>query len=271
MLTVALGIFTYHSMTYDHLLPIFLQDDRVTSDDTLSAFSAALSNPNGSLAGGLGLSIKDCGFIMAINGIIALVIQAVVFPVMAGWLGIWKVFIVVTVLHPIAYFVVPWLTLLPPNLLYTGIYSCLTIRNLLSILAYPVLLILLKEASPKPSCLGKINGLAASTGAGCRTIASPVAGYLYGLGMQIDLTAIAWWASALVAFAGAVQAMMIKRDDSGTQHQVRPAAPFHFKEDEEQQQWLRHKPSIVRIKIQGGDSGYASEDERTPLMVNREV
>lgn len=35
MLTVALGIFTYHSMTYDHLLPIFLQDDRVAAGDEI--------------------------------------------------------------------------------------------------------------------------------------------------------------------------------------------------------------------------------------------
>lgn len=267
MLTIALGIFTYHSMTYDHLLPIYLQDDRVTAGDDMTA---PLATHNGSLAGGLGLTVKDCGFIMAINGLIALFVQAVIFPTMASWLGVWKVFIVVTVLHPIAYFIVPWLALLPPNLLYTGIYTCLTIRNCLSILAYPVLLILLKEASPAPSCLGKINGLAASTGAACRTIASPVAGFLYGVGIQIDLTAIAWWASAFVAFAGAVQALTIKRDNSGPQHQVRPAAPFHFQQESEEQRWLRHKPSVVRINVQGSDSGYVSEDERTPL-VGREV
>ena len=253
-------------MTYDHLLPIFLQDDRGTSVQDILSMSASMTTGNGSLAGGLGLSVKECGIIMAINGIIALFVQAVIFPIMASWLGIWRLFIVVTILHPIAYFIVPWLALLPLNLLYTGIYACLTIRNCLSILAYPVLLILIKEASPAPSCLGKINGLAASTGAACRTIASPIAGLLYGVGITIDFTAIAWWASALVAMVGAVQVLMIKRNDSGPQHQVRPAAPFHFNEESEEQQWLRHKPSIVRIKVQGGDSGYASEDERTPLM-----
>ena len=269
MLIAALGIFTYHGMTYDHLLPIFLQDDRMRAGDTSTILLSTLSNGSGSLAGGLGLSVKNVGFIMSINGIIALVVQAVLFPLMASWLGVWRVFIVVTVLHPIAYFIVPWLALLPQNLLYPGIYFCLAVRNCLSILAYPVLLILIKEASPSPSCLGKINGLAASTGAACRTVASPIAGLLYGIGINISLTAIAWWASALVAVVGAAQALMIKRNDHGDQYQVHAAAPCRFAEAGEQ--YVKHKPSIVRIRLQpdrrGGDSGYGSDnDERRPLI-----
>ena len=268
MLTVALGIFTYHSMTYDHLLPIFFQDDRVPAGgpEIMSILSATTSNDHGSFAGGLGLSVKDVGVIMSINGVIALMVQAVVFPTMASWLGVWKVFMLVTILHPIAYFIVPFLALLPPNLLYAGIYTCLTIRNCLSILAYPVLLILIKEASPSRSCLGKINGLAASTGAACRTMASPVAGFLYGVGIKTDFTAIAWWASALVAVIGAIQVLTISRDDSGPQHQVRAVAPCRFMAEPPEQQRMRHKPSVVRIRVQELDSGYISEDERTPLV-----
>ena len=271
MLTVALGIFTYHSMTYDHLMPIFFQDDRVPAggEEIMSVLSAAASNDHASLAGGLGLSVKDVGVIMSVNGLIALFVQAVVFPIMANLLGVWKVFLVVTISHPIAYFIVPFLALLPQTLLYPGIYACLTVRNCLSILTYPVLLILIKEASPGPSCLGKINGLAASTGAACRTIASPIAGFLYGVGINMDFTAIAWWASALVAIIGAAQAMTIKRDDSGRQYQVRAVAPCRFMGETEEQQ-VRRKQSIVRIRVEESDSGYASDDETT-LLVRAEV
>ena len=267
MLTIALGLFTYHSMTYDYLLPVFLQSDRVTSRDQFtSTIASPVANRFGSLAGGLGLSIKDSGYIMAVNGVIALFVQAVMFPIMAGQLGVWKLFIVVTVLHPVAYFIVPWLALLPSGMLYPGIYACLTIRNCLSILAYPLLLILIKEAAPAPGCLGKINGLAASTGAACRTIASPIAGLLYGVGLSINFTAIAWWVSGLVAFAGALQVLTVKHDRSGPQHHVRSAGPFHHENESDSQRWLRHKPSVVRIQIREDDSGYASEDERQPLM-----
>ena len=198
MLIIALGIFTYHSMTYDHLLPIFLQDQR----DGLIHHrpSSPLDIP-----GGLALSTQTVGLIMAVNGVIALIIQAFIFPIVTEWLGVWSVFVLVTILHPVAYFIVPFLVFLPIRLLYPGIYTCLTIRNLFSILAYPVLLILIKQASPSYNTLGKINGLAASAGAACRTLAPPIAGYLYTVGTRIGFTGIAWWASSLVAIFGALQ------------------------------------------------------------------
>ena len=217
MIVVALGIFTYHSMTYDHLLPIFLQDDRIsTSSVPRSPFS---------IPGGLGLAIQSVGIIMSINGVIALFIQAILFPLFASWLGVWRTFVMVTVLHPIAYFIVPYLAFLPANSLYPGIYVCLAIRNFLSILAYPVLLILLKEAAPSPSVLGKVNGLAASAGAACRTISPPIAGYLYGEGTKIGFTGLAWWGSGIVAVAGAFQILSIQRTKNKTAT-VRPMASF---------------------------------------------
>lgn len=263
LLTVALGTFTYHSMTYDHLLPIFFQDERVPPDGTHMLDN---SFTPGSLAGGLGLSTKDVGVIMTVQGLIALFIQAVVFPLMASYLGIWRTFIVVTVAHPVAYFIVPWLVYLPQNLLYPGIYACLAVRNLTSIVAYPILLILIKEASPAPNCLGKINGLAASTGAACRTMAAPIAGFLYGVGIQIDLTALAWWASTVVALAGAVQAFFINQRKTGPQHEVHVAAPFQFMENEHRHRQTRH--SIVHIHV-GEERGNDDTDERTPLRPTR--
>ena len=215
MIVVALGIFTYHSMTYDHLLPIFLQDERIKIH-TSSPFI---------IPGGLGLTTQSVGIIMSVNGLIALFIQAIMFPLFASWLGIWKTFVLVTVLAPFSYIIVPYLVILPENLLYPGIYICLTIRNFTSILAYPVLLIMLKEAAASPSVLGKVNGLAASAGAACRTVAPPIAGYLYGLGTQIGFTGLAWWGSGIVAIAGAVQLFSIRRTKNKTAT-IRPMASF---------------------------------------------
>lgn len=213
MLIIALGIFTYHSMTYDHLLPIFLQDKAI-KDIGDSPFD---------IPGGLGLSTQTVGIIMSVNGIIALVIQGVIFPIFTSWLGVWNVFVMVTILHPVAYFIVPFLAFLPKNLLYPGIYTCLTVRNFLSILDYPVLLILIKQVSPT-SALGKINGLAASAGAACRTIAPPIAGLLYSVGSRIGFTGVAWWGSCLVAIFGALQLWFMK-GKKNTSVSVKSAAP----------------------------------------------
>jgi hypothetical protein len=206
-LIIALGIFTYHSMTYDHLLPIFLEDDRAGPE-------AVLLNATGlsTSAGGLGLSLLTVGMIMSVNGVIALVVQAIIFPLLAEDLGVFRLFIIVTVLHPITYFIVPYLLFLPSSLLFPGIYFCLTIRNLLQIIAYPLLLILIKEATPSKSVLGKVNGLAASAGAACRTVAPPVAGYLYTIGSRVGFGGLAWYGSGIVAIIGALQCFMIIRE-----------------------------------------------------------
>jgi hypothetical protein len=239
MLVVALGIFTYHSMTYDHLLPIFLQDDKIDDFSSISRSSSLFHTP-----GGLGLTTKSVGLIMSVNGLIALFIQGVIFPVVADWLGVWSIFVLVTILHPIAYFIVPYLALLPDNLVYTGIYICLTIRNLLSILAYPVLLILLKQASPSPSVLGKINGLAASAGAACRTVAPPVAGILYGWGIDIGFTGLAWWGSAFVAIIGALQLWLVPREkkDAPTVRSLAPCLKMGPREGEDRRE-------VVRVEV----------------------
>ncbi|CEL08257.1 Putative Permease of the major facilitator superfamily [Aspergillus calidoustus] len=218
MLIVALAIFTYHSMTYDHLLPIFLQDKR----GVFSPDDSGLTFP-----GGIGLSTRMVGLIISSDGIIALIIQSLIFPVLAHYLGVWKLFIIVTVLHPLAYFMVPFLVFLPAGYLYPGIYACLVTRNILSIIDFPVLLILIKQACPSDSFLGKINGLAASAGAAARTIAPPVAGYLYSTGADMKFTALAWWGSAFVAIIGALQLWFIsqKPHSSAT---IQPAARCHF-------------------------------------------
>jgi hypothetical protein len=269
MLIIALGIFTYHSvsptlsrsyslvsdffdeMTYDHLLPIFLQDTRVDDEvDGLHASGESFSR----MAGGLGLSTQQVGIIMGFNGIIALFIQALVFPLLAAWLGVWKLFISVTIGFPIAYFFVPFLTTLPETWVYAGIYSCLTIRNLFSIVAYPLILILIKEAAPSPHHLGKINGLAASTGAACRTIASPVAGLLYGIGLQLNFIPVAWWTSSLIAIVGAAQIAFITRQKKSTTL-IHAAAPCRIMPSEDPS-----RTDVVHITVHDSEDEYDGDD-----------
>jgi hypothetical protein len=210
MLTIALTIFTYHSMTFDTLMPIFFQDARQESSSKL--------------AGGLGLSTQDVGIIMSVNGVTALFMQGIVFPYFASWLGIWRLTVLVTVGHPLAYFVMPFLVRVPKNWVHGGIYAALSLRNFFAILVYPLLLIMIKEAAP-PSHLGKINGLAASAAGVARTMASPLAGFLYGVGSRVHFTPVAWWASALVAFIGAIQLLFVDQQKNKTAH-VRTVAAW---------------------------------------------
>ncbi|KAG6015427.1 hypothetical protein E4U54_003503 [Claviceps lovelessii] len=215
---IALSIFTYHSMTYDHLMPIFFEDGRRIDHDSVASLLSVFTS-----SGGLGLSLRDVGMIMAVNGVIALFVQAVIFPIAAERVGVYKLFLLVTVLHPIVYAIVPLLVLVPESLIFPAIYVCLAVRNLLSITLYPLLLILIKEATPSSSALGKVNGLAASAGAACRMVAPPVAGYLYTYGSKMNCTALAWYGSAIVAIIGSVQCFWVPRErrmDTGSEECV---------------------------------------------------
>lgn len=243
-LIIALSIFTYHSMTFDHLMPIFFEDKRAAAMKLLDQHSLSpFYTP-----GGLGLSLRDVGGICAVNGLIALFVQAVIFPIAAGRVSVYKLFIIVTVLHPVIYLLVPMLLFVPESLLFPAIYCCLAVRNILSIMLYPLLLILIKEATPSSSVLGKINGLAASAGAFCRMVAPPVAGFLYSYGSKIDCTALAWYGSAVVAVGGSIQCFMVTREhskDFSNDHFITPAMP---------------PPSLTYIDVSD------DEDERRPLV-----
>lgn len=206
---------TYHAMAYDHLLPIFFEDDRMALS-SLSPLSGPFHFP-----GGLGLSMNAVGMIMAVNGVIALFIQAVIFPIAAAKVGVFRLFLIVTALHPVAYMLMPFLIWVPESLLYPMIYFCLTVRDVFSIIVYPLLLILIKEATPSPAILGKVNGFAASAAAACRMIAPPVAGYLYTVGSRVDCTALAWWGSAIAALVGTIQCFSVGRTK----------APHHYTEE----------------------------------------
>lgn len=207
---VALGIFTYHSMTYDHLFPIFLEDDRGVPSIRSADFPTQPFNPFVS-PGGLGLSVRQVGGIMSCDGIFATFIQLVIYPWLTGIFGIHRLFIIVTLFHPLAYVLMPFLVYLPSAWLFPGIYACVVIRNLTAIIAFPLLFLLLEEASPAPTVLGKINGLAASSGAACRTVAPLMAGYLYTLGSRMEFTGLAWYGSTFVALIGAIQCFQVRR------------------------------------------------------------
>ncbi|KAI0150390.1 major facilitator superfamily domain-containing protein [Xylariaceae sp. FL1272] len=235
-LIVSLSLFTYHSMTYDHLMPIFFEDKRASFGTMLATELSTSFNPF-YIPGGLGLSMQAVGVILAVNGAIALFVQIIVFPIAAEKIGVFRLFLTVTALHPIAYMIVPSLIYVPESILYPAIYFCLTIRNVLSIVLYPLLLILIKEATPSSAVLGKVNGLAASAGAACRMAAPPVAGYLYSFGSQISCTGIAWYGSAFVALIGAIQCFQVprnKRQDTNRDGKVLSTAMIHeTPEDEE--------------------------------------
>ncbi|ETN41435.1 uncharacterized protein HMPREF1541_03371 [Cyphellophora europaea CBS 101466] len=183
-------LMSYHSMAFGSLMPIFLLDEP----------SPGISDTALDLHGGLGYTLRDVGAFMSINGIVAIFVQGVLFAPVVEWLGVWKTFVLLTVLAPLAYVFPPFLTMIPHAQAPIGIYANLILQNFLLIIIYPCLLILLKDATPTMAMLGQVNGLAMAACSGARTIAPPLVGFIYG---SVG-SAAGWWsigAAAIIAGA----------------------------------------------------------------------
>ncbi|RMZ77190.1 hypothetical protein DV738_g4492, partial [Chaetothyriales sp. CBS 135597] len=137
LLIIQLILMAYHSMAYASILPTFLVDEPRTKGLDLQ--------------GGLGYTVRDVGGYMAVQSVIAMFVQLLIFPFFVERVGIWKSFVWLTVFCPIAYIVVPFLTALSHEALPYGIYADMLVQNFFVIILYPCVLILLKDATPSLS------------------------------------------------------------------------------------------------------------------------
>lgn len=213
MFIIALVIAAFHQMAFGAILPIYLLDSPSYNASGIEAVTYA---PRLDLTGGMGFSLHDVGTYLAVNGFIALFCQGVIFPIFVERVGVWLSFLLPTLIYPACYLVMPFLSLLrgAPGaeswLLPAGIYATMLLQNLLGIIATPCALILLKNATPSPLVLGRVNGLAMSAVCFSRTISSPLLGVVYDLGGS----AAAWGSCAVVALLGAIQLWWVPREAS---------------------------------------------------------
>lgn len=159
------------------------------------------------LKGGLGMTVHDVGVFLAINGAVGLFLQAIIFPIFIEKLGIWKSFIWMVILFPIPYLMLPFISAAPTNLTSPLIYVSLITQSFVGIIIYPAALILLKEATPSPQVLGRVNGLAMSGCCLARTISPPLVGIVYSAGGS----GAAWFTIAGSAIVGIAQLPFIPR------------------------------------------------------------
>ncbi|KAI2607107.1 MFS general substrate transporter [Hypoxylon fragiforme] len=195
MVTIALVLVSYHQMAFSTLLPTHLLDKPAAAPGEID------------LVGGLGYTVHDVGVYLSVNGILGLFVQAVIFPIFVDRVGVWKSFVLNIIFYPLAYVVMPFLSAVPSSLVSPGIYLSLILQSFFGILVIPCALILLKDATPSPLVLGKVNGLAMSACCLARTLSPPLVGIIYSAGGS----AAAWFSCAGVAVLGVVQLLWVPR------------------------------------------------------------
>ncbi|KAK2810047.1 hypothetical protein FQN50_003241 [Emmonsiellopsis sp. PD_5] len=198
---LAYGILAY--VSFDQLMPIFL--------------STPISHVKPELpfkfTGGMALSTKEIGLMLAVQGVYSMVAQLWLFPYVVGYFGTLSAFRFVLCVWPALYVGVPYLVLLPGALQTPAIYAVLIAKITLHVIAFPSVNILLANSAPSSMVLGSINGVAASTASLSRGFGPTVTGFLHSKGLSMGYSGLAWWACGVVCIFGAIESFSIEEDD----------------------------------------------------------
>lgn len=204
---------------FTNIWSLFLSTPRYVSDDQLTPEGGKVQGRSLPLlfTGGLGMPASTVGVATSFLGILGMLLQVFLYPPVQARLGTIRSFRWFLLLFPVAYFVAPYISILPssseaPNpasggFIWVGIILVLLLQVTARTFTLPASIILLNNCSPHPSVLGTIHGLGQSVSAGFRTVGPVVGGWWYGFGLDIGMIAWGWWGVAIMSVLGCVTAL----------------------------------------------------------------
>ncbi|KAH0607438.1 uncharacterized protein H6S33_002472 [Morchella sextelata] len=190
-----------HMSTFLHLWAVFLSAPRSTTAPHLPI----------KFTGGLGLSPATIGLVLSLFGGFGITVQVIAYPPIAQHLGILTVYRRSLAIFPLAYLLIPYLTLLPPGaMMWVGMAAVMVLMVLARTFSLPSSVILVTRAAPSSVVLGRVHGVAASLASLSKAVGPAVAGALFAVGMRAGVVGVAWWAVAGAAGVGVVVAWRLR-------------------------------------------------------------
>lgn len=217
------ALYDFHLGSFTNIWTLFLSTPRYRSSyrDVQKRSLPLL------FTGGLGMPAATVGMATSILGILGMALQMFCYPPIQARLGTLRSFRWFLLLFPLAYFIVPYISILPSSTespaasgglyIWAGIILVLFLHTSARTFTLPASIILLNNCSPHPSVLGTIHGLGQSVSAGFRTVGPVVGGRWYGFGLDIGMIAWGWWWTAVVSILTCLAALGM-HDGSG--HEV---------------------------------------------------
>ncbi|KAF2658148.1 MFS general substrate transporter [Lophiostoma macrostomum CBS 122681] len=211
---LSVAMFDFHMGAFNSLWIIFLTTARSTESRIMSITH---------FTGGLSFSPGPLSLSLSILGILGLLLQIVLYPWANSKYGLMRCFRLSLFLFPLAYFLAPYLALIPSTSptpaaaagcwIWLGISAVLTLQVTARTFALPASIILVNNASPHPSVLGTIHGVGQATSSAFRTIGPVASGYWYGLGLKRDMVGLSWWLVAAFSAVGCVTSFWVRNGD----------------------------------------------------------
>ncbi|KAI0908062.1 major facilitator superfamily domain-containing protein [Ustulina deusta] len=215
------ALFDFQLGAFTNLWTLFLSSPRSTPEET------AMRSLPWVFTGGLGMPAATVGLATSILGIIGMALQIFAYPPVHARLGTLRGFRYFMALFPVAYFLAPYLAVLPSATEAPEpasgiiIWMFMTVVQVFQVMArtvtLPASIILLNNCSPHPSVLGLVHGLGQSVSAGFRTVGPVVGGWWYGASLEAGVVGASWWAVAGVAALGCVASFFIYE---GSGHEI---------------------------------------------------
>jgi hypothetical protein len=209
---------TFHIGTFNSLWFVFLSTP--VYDPSKSKHHTRLPFH---FTGGLGLQPQSVGLAMSILGVIGILMQLFLYPNVSARLGTIKSWRLSLLCFPVAYFLVPYLSIVPSSALppaaKTGVFIWLAICGVLFVqvigrtFALPSQTILINNCSPHPSVLGTVHGLGQSVSSAARTIGPMVGGVVYGHGLNRGVVGLVWWCLSGVAVCACLSSLLVREGD----------------------------------------------------------
>lgn len=226
---VSIAIFDFHMGAFANLWILFLatprafvaEDNKTARDDVLHPRSVF------KFSSGLAFPPPTIGFAMATIGFIGVALQFLLYPWANSRFGLMRCFRGSLFLFPLAYFLAPYLALLPSQspspeaasgpVIWFGISSVVFLQVAARTFALPASIILLNNSSPHPSVLATIHGIGNACSATFRTLGPMLAGYWYGIWTARGVVGMSWWIVAMVAGVGCVASFKVR---NGSGHEI---------------------------------------------------
>jgi hypothetical protein len=173
--------------------------------------------------GGLGMRPRDVGLAMAILGIIGIMMQLFIYPIVNARLGVVKSWRIFLYCFPIAYILVPYLSIVPSKspapaekdgfLVWLSLCCVLFIQVTGRTFALPATTILVNNASPHPSVLGTMHGIGQSLSSMGRTIGPSLSGAFYGIGLRHGVVGAVFWGLSGLAVMNCIASNWVREGD----------------------------------------------------------
>jgi len=231
---LSIAIFDFHMGAFANLWILFLSTSRQFIPDNPEMQSPEMQEgtqvmPRSAFkfAQGLAFPPPTIGFAMAIIGFIGIGLQFLLYPYANARFGLMRCFRGSLFFFPAAYYIAPYIALLPSSTappdpssgwaVWIGISFVLTLQVAARTFALPASIILLNNSSPHPSVLATIHGVGQACSATFRTIGPMLAGYWYGVWLERGVVGMAWWIVASVSACGCVASFWVR---NGSGHEI---------------------------------------------------